>query len=357
MAGWQGEGRDTISWDGTIKAKNFIGDGSQLTGISATGGVTSWNTRTGAVVPATDDYTLNQIADLTADKTFSMTTRLLKFRWANPIGADPFTLEQSGTYTGAVLRITQNTGNPGACYLLSLDSTDPDVEHIKSSGATVDVHSICTYVSGDADERFILNTGGMLEWGDGASPEDTNLYRSSANVLKTDDSLFVVGTASAATLYAGTQNVGTHIASGGIHTRWDLVSNGKIDITNLPSLTASYAVTPITSAMLPYLGASYAVTASYAATVLALNATAASGATTSQAYFAHAADASDPHGSQLTQTYLTVSTAASAALLEITGDQSTASAAYVLNSVYSTLATPPTASNYPIGTLYFQYTP
>lgn len=33
MGGWTGEGKDTIIWDGDIRAKNFIGDGSQLTSV------------------------------------------------------------------------------------------------------------------------------------------------------------------------------------------------------------------------------------------------------------------------------------------------------------------------------------
>jgi hypothetical protein len=36
MGGWSGEGKDTIKWDGNIKAKKFIGDGSLVTGITET---------------------------------------------------------------------------------------------------------------------------------------------------------------------------------------------------------------------------------------------------------------------------------------------------------------------------------
>lgn len=45
-------------------------------------------------------------------------------------------------------------------------------------------------ISGDASSRFIIESNGLTEWGNGSS-RDTNLYRSAANVLKTDDSFHV----------------------------------------------------------------------------------------------------------------------------------------------------------------------
>ena len=49
------------------------------------------------------------------------------------------------------------------------------------------------YVDGDTDPRFASNAAGNLEWGTGASSADTNLDRSGANELTTDDSLVVGG--------------------------------------------------------------------------------------------------------------------------------------------------------------------
>ena len=45
----------------------------------------------------------------------------------------------------------------------------------------------------DAEWRFAINTSGKLDWGDGAVARDTNLYRSAADTLKTDDT-FIAGT-------------------------------------------------------------------------------------------------------------------------------------------------------------------
>lgn len=57
--------------------------------------------------------------------------------------------------------------------------------------ATDDV--ITSRVTGDTQARYVQNTDGVLEWGSGATAPDTNLYRSAPNVIKTDDTLHVVG--------------------------------------------------------------------------------------------------------------------------------------------------------------------
>ena len=48
-------------------------------------------------------------------------------------------------------------------------------------------------VTGDAVNRFEIEANGTMEWGGGTSARDTNLYRSSANNLSTDDNLNVGG--------------------------------------------------------------------------------------------------------------------------------------------------------------------
>jgi len=46
-------------------------------------------------------------------------------------------------------------------------------------------------VLGDAEFRYRRQADGTMLWGDGALAPDTNLYRSAADVLKTDDSFHV----------------------------------------------------------------------------------------------------------------------------------------------------------------------
>lgn len=49
-------------------------------------------------------------------------------------------------------------------------------------------------VTGDGVDRFYVQADGKHFWGDGTAAVDTNLYRSAANVLTTDDSFTVAGT-------------------------------------------------------------------------------------------------------------------------------------------------------------------
>jgi len=58
------------------------------------------------------------------------------------------------------------------------------------SDAAVD---IATTTDGASASRLRIDAGGKLTWGDGALAGDTNLYRSIANTLKTDDYLVAEG--------------------------------------------------------------------------------------------------------------------------------------------------------------------
>lgn len=57
-----------------------------------------------------------------------------------------------------------------------------------------------TRITGDAANRWQTLADGRQSWGDGTTAVDTNLYRNAADVLKTDDSLVVGGTLTAANL-------------------------------------------------------------------------------------------------------------------------------------------------------------
>lgn len=53
--------------------------------------------------------------------------------------------------------------------------------------------SFSTFVTGDSFTRFSFLADGTQKWGGGTLVADTNLYRSSANVLKTDDDFVSIG--------------------------------------------------------------------------------------------------------------------------------------------------------------------
>lgn len=66
--------------------------------------------------------------------------------------------------------------------------------------ASASTTAISTDVTGDTQKRLIIRGDGQLVLGSGSAAGDTNLYRDSANVLKTDDALVVVGTAATGAL-------------------------------------------------------------------------------------------------------------------------------------------------------------
>ena len=70
----------------------------------------------------------------------------------------------------------------------------------------------------------------------------------------------------------------------------------------------------------------------------------------------HTADTSDPHGATLTQTNIAI-TSISGPNIQNTGDHILSGpTAFCTGMITHTSATPPTASNYPQGTIYIQYT-
>jgi hypothetical protein len=62
---------------------------------------------------------------------------------------------------------------------------------IRSSRANANDSLIEGRVTGDSSARWFVDESGMTWWGSGSAVQDTNLYRSAANTLKTDDNLIV----------------------------------------------------------------------------------------------------------------------------------------------------------------------
>lgn len=99
-----------------------------------------------------------------------------------------------------------------------------------------------SYVTGDGFLRFTFLANGLLEWGSGSGGVDTNLYRSSANTLRTDDAFVVAGSSiSGATNDAtalGTATVSfadLFLATGGV-INWN---NGNATLTHSSGLLTS----------------------------------------------------------------------------------------------------------------------
>lgn len=320
---------------------------------------------------------LNQIANPTGDKDFNMTTRQIGFTWANPAGA-PMTLTAAGAYSDSVLRVEQNTGNPGAgTYLATFESSDTDVEHIRSIVPSTNIHAYCGYVTGDSSERFVIHGDGKLEWGDGTS-QDVALYRDAAESLYSDGSLECSGSVSGSSVYVGTNPVLTSytetdpiwIANSGSYLKTADIATYEQDPVFIAN-SGSYLTAESDPIWLAQSG-SYSLIAddvwvaqsgSYSTTATAL----ADDVWTSQSgsYItdlasgsAHFADSSDPHGATLTQTNMTCSgNISGGTTLEIwPGDKSYSGSATIVPVIYNDSDGTPAANTTPIGTLYVQYT-
>jgi hypothetical protein len=99
-----------------------------------------------------------------------------------------------------------------------------------------------------ATPNFTIDAGGKLNWSSGSATADTNLYRSAANVLKTDDSFDVAsgktfkidGTDVLTSTSLGSSVVSSSLTSVG--TLSSLVVTGRSDISEIREVISSVSV-------------------------------------------------------------------------------------------------------------------
>lgn len=145
-------------------------DGTDWTTV---GLVVSVAGRTGAVVLTKTDVGLANV-DNTADlaKPVSTATQAALDAKA-PIASPSFT----GTITvGGDVALYRNFAKQ-----LRIDGS------VQSGRAAATDPAFVALVSGDAANRWIMDATGKMLWGSGGTTGDVNLYRSAADVLKTDD--------------------------------------------------------------------------------------------------------------------------------------------------------------------------
>ena len=74
---------------------------------------------------------LNEVANPDGNKSFTMSNKLLAFRYTAPTPADEFEgafeIEATGGFTGNLLHVHQHTGNPGEVHMVHLEAEDADV--------------------------------------------------------------------------------------------------------------------------------------------------------------------------------------------------------------------------------------
>jgi hypothetical protein len=114
----------------------------------------------------------------------------------------PNVLEATGstsspTYTTGYAWSTNGTGkiafatNDQQALTISNTGTNTNTPLIQVVGAANSTRMLDGEVSGDTSNRYDLRVDGQMQWGSGSTSRDTNLYRSTANTLKTDNNLAV----------------------------------------------------------------------------------------------------------------------------------------------------------------------
>ena len=321
MAGWQDKENNHLRWNGTLEADSFEGDGSKLSGITpgGGGGGTLWASAAQVIYPKSTNQTIS--------------------------GAN---LYSSGIVSGAYL---VSSGDVSGVYIWGDGSK---LTGIAAGGGYTEASGALLYTSYQITSGAYIATSGVLETHIGSGSIH---YASGAIYAYVDAQAGGYSETSGALLYttyqitSGAQLQKYNQTSGATH-----VASGSIHYASSAIYTAINAKYNETSGARTYT--SYQVT--------------------SGAYISHAADSTSPHGTLLTQTNLALTATVSGtnawftgAVKEeisvasyarftsgaILGDGDSLSGARIQNIVIGTGAVPPTASNFPRGTIYVQYTP
>jgi hypothetical protein len=101
--------------------------------------------------------------------------------------------------------------NDGNAYIEALTKTADSIQGFRVENDNATNLPFSTFVTGDNFLRYSFLGDGTMKWGAGATVADTNLYRSAANVLKTDDDFIANNIASGASV-SGT-NTGDNAAN------------------------------------------------------------------------------------------------------------------------------------------------
>jgi hypothetical protein len=98
---------------------------------------------------------------------------------------------------------------------------------VQIAGTAASGTALASLVSGDTFDRVRVLNDGTIEMGSGTAARDTNLYRSAANTLKTDDALVVTG---AITGSAGATITGA-LTQGGTNLPYQVVQVGSATVS------------------------------------------------------------------------------------------------------------------------------
>jgi len=158
----------------------------------------------------------------------------------------------TGTLNSTRLRVSLiDTSSPQFDIRSDLGETTLSVGGLVSVSPATSTSTvfISSDVPGEATSRFQILASGKHEFGDGTNAYDTNLFRSAANTLKTDDSLAVAGDIGFdGAIYGSTALTGPNINLAGTNARLWTHSSSAADVAaSTNSTTAGVLLTKATA--------------------------------------------------------------------------------------------------------------
>lgn len=181
---------------------------------------------TGALVGATQTQTLTNktlTAPTITNPTVTGGGSLAGTFTGTPTFSGNLTLSGTPSFTAGASLAGTYTGTPtfSGALTFSGNPTFTGLPVFNGSGALFERanatdNALATAVVGDTNNRLAVRADGQLAWGTGSAGADTNLYRSAANTLKTDDALVVTGalTGAGTAAFTGAVTAPSFTASG-----------------------------------------------------------------------------------------------------------------------------------------------
>lgn len=97
--------------------------------------------------------------------------------------------QSSSTVVGLFRTVGIGLGKtPSASIRHEILTDSTYTQGVRIEGDSLSRLGFSAFITGDSFVRYTQGLGGLMEWGDGTTVADTNLYRNSANTLRTDDS-------------------------------------------------------------------------------------------------------------------------------------------------------------------------
>lgn len=150
--------------------------------------------------------------------------------------ANGYVAQASSTVVGNFRELANGIGKAPSATIREEVLTDGTyTQGVRVEGDVSTRLGYSSFVTGDAQVRFTTQIGGLMGWGSGAAVTDTNLYRSAAGLLATDNSYqvgkyFEVGSTTQSSLFQTTLASSTApqlaLSAGAGLSQWVLANEG-----------------------------------------------------------------------------------------------------------------------------------